>query len=614
MAKSDGPASISERTNGSKQLMPLLKGLAQIYAHVSKSRRRQFFVVLALMFVGAFAELATIGSVLPFLTLLAQPDTAASLPFAELLSAFGGDPLIAAALLFGGFAILAGMVRLQLSWSTQDFAYHLGNDLTVAVERRIVRQPYGFHIQHNSSRFVAALVKVEILVFEVLLPSMQAFIAAFMAIFIIAALVYIDPLTAMVAAVLFSAIYFGVSAAAGKRLARNSEVIARSFDERTQIAQESLGGIRDLIIDDSHETYLEQFQRVNLRLNLARANTAFIAVAPRFVIETIGIVIIAAIAVVIARTGGGISAALPILGAIALGAQRLLPLLQQIYSGSSLARGQRAILGEIVELLELPQPEETHPNDRIPLPYKDRICVNQVSFSYPRRRNRALDNISLEIPSGSSVALVGETGSGKSTLADLLMGLLEPDSGSISVDGAGLTTQNRRRWQRSIAHVPQSIFLADTTISRNIALSIPRDTVDMERVIEASKKAQLQEFVESLPDGYETLVGEHGIRLSGGQRQRLGIARAIYKEAPVLVLDEATSALDEVTEAAVMRSLEELRAKSGRTLILIAHRLSTVAKCEIVARLQEGRLVELGTFSQVIGGSTRRARPKSREA
>ncbi len=334
----------------------------------------------------------------------------------------------------------------------------------------------------------------------------------------------------------------------------------------------------------------------NSKLNRARANTAFIASVPRFIIETVGVVLIAGLAVAISNREGGLAAALPVLGALALGAQRLLPLVQQIYTGWSSATGHMSVLDQTLELLRLPIAEEHRDLRPVkPLPLRDAIELEQVSFTYRTRHRPAVDGVTLKIAAGSTIALVGPTGSGKSSLGDLLMGLLEPSEGRVCVDGVPLSRKNRRRWQRSIAHVPQSIFLADSTIARNIALSDYQDGVDLERVIEAARRAQLHEFVQSLEDGYQTPIGERGVRLSGGQKQRLGIARAIYKRAPVLVLDEPTSALDEETEAAVMDGLRRL-GEEGLTVIIITHRHSAVARCDTVARLKNGRLVDVATI------------------
>jgi ABC-type multidrug transport system fused ATPase/permease subunit len=576
---------------------------------MSPARRRAFISVLALMLVGAFAELVAIGSVVPFLSLLAGE--AGRPPFrwlTDLFEAFGArgreQQLVAASLLFMAAALVAGALRLKLAWSTQNFVFGLGHELAVEIQRRTLAQPYSFHISRNSSEIVASLEKVQVLVFGVLLQLMQAITAAFIALFIIAALVRIDPFTAAVAALAFGTLYGLVSVLTRKRLARNSAVLGSAYRQRVQIIQESLGGIRDVIIDDSQAVYLDEFRKIDRRMTRARATTAFMASAPRFVIEATGMVVIAALALVISGREGSLAQALPILGAVALGAQRLLPLIQQLYQGWTNLAGNRSIAGQVLDLLELPIEEQVPPSRVEALGLKDRIAFDNVSFTYPGRLRPAVEDIGLAIERGSRVALVGPTGSGKSTLADLLMGLLEPSIGQITVDGVPLDRATRRAWQRGIAHVPQSIFLADASIARNIAFAVPPSEIDLVRVAKAAATAQLDEFIASLPDGYETAVGERGVRLSGGQRQRLGIARAIYKDAPVLVLDEATSALDHDTEQAVMGALDRLGGE-GRTIVIIAHRRSTVEHCDLVARIDNGRIAELGTFVEVFGRSPR---------
>lgn len=582
------------------------RGLRELYAIMPAARRRQFYFVLVLMFGGAIAELATIGAVLPFLSLLADPTRIDRIPilvvgFNSVGAVTQEQRLIAAAALFIVLAIVAGAVRLQLTWSSQNFIFRLGHDLAVDIQRRILFQPYTFHISQNTSGLIASLDKVATLVYYVLLQLMQAATAAIISLFIVAALIAVDPMTALTSAAVFSLIYLLVSALTRRRLDRNSEVLGVTWDERVKIVQESLGGIRDVIIDGSQLVYLEAFRRVDDRFSGAKTNTAFISAAPRFVIEGLGMALIAVLAIILSARQGGLSAAVPILGALALGAQRLLPMLQQIYVSWSIATGNQSVMQQVLELVRLPVDERMTAATKLrALPLRRTIRLDRVSFAYPSRRGPALEDVSFEIERGQRVALIGKTGSGKSTLADLLMGLLEPSSGRISIDGVPLTGENRRNWQRSIAHVPQAIFLADASIARNIALGAIQEEFDMKRVAEAARKAQLDEFVSSLPEGLDTFVGERGIRLSGGQRQRLGIARAIYKDAPVLVLDEATSALDDATEAAVMQALDRL-GEEGRTIILIAHRLSTVARADRVVRLEGGRLVELGSYSEVVG-------------
>jgi len=576
----------------------LWAGLKRIYARMSAPRRRQFLVVLVLMLAGAVAELATISAVIPFLGLLAKsagPTDHSILPNAPP----GIDPLLLAAAIFIFFAIVAGLVRIQLVRSSRSFIFRLGHELTAEIQRRVLFQPLSFHVHRNTSTLLTALNKTEMLVYDVLLPLMHAVTGGVIALSVMALLLFVAPLTTLAVAAALVLTYGLISATTRRRLAANSQIVETSYDARLQVVQESLGGIRDVILDNSQSMYLREFDAIDSRLATARATTQFIGIAPRYLIEMVGMIVIAAIAFVSAGRMGGLAAALPVLGALALGAQRLLPLVQEVYSGWSTLEGQRSIFSQIAELLCLPT-NPPGPGSVRPLEFKREITIENVSFFYPGRDSAALDHVSLAIPCGSMLALVGPTGSGKSTLLDVSMGLLLPDDGRILIDDVSLEPATGQRWHRSIAHVPQSIFLADSTIARNIALSLPDDPPDQDRIVASAKKAQLHDFVMSLSSGYETYVGERGVRLSGGQRQRLGLARAIYKDAPVLVLDEATSALDDATEAAVMAALDELR-RDGRTIIVVAHRLSTIRYCDLVARLDRGRLVQFGQFDEILG-------------
>jgi ABC-type multidrug transport system fused ATPase/permease subunit len=309
--------------------------------------------------------------------------------------------------------------------------------------------------------------------------------------------------------------------------------------------------------------------------------------------------LIALLAVIISGRPGGFLAALPVIGAMALGAQRLLPLINQLYSGWANLTASRPIIAEVAALARLPI-QENHEQQSAPMALINSIKFDDVSFQYADRSLPALHNLRLTIPKGARVAIVGPTGSGKSTFADLLMGLIEPNTGWVRIDGVALTDESLGAWRQSIAHVPQAIFLEDASIAENIARGSPGVEKDMMKVRRSAETAQLADFIESLPDGYETQVGERGVRLSGGQRQRLGLARAIYKNAPVLVLDEATNALDEATEASFFRALDQLGAQ-GRTIIIVAHRRSTIDGCDLILRLDQGRLIFTGSREPLFG-------------
>lgn len=562
------------------------------------------------MLLGAVAELATLGSLLPLLSLVAGVEQPARLPsFARLFGILGATTLreqvALAGALFGVIALIAGAIRVALNWSTSMFTARCGDELSVDVHERILAQPYAYHLTHSSSQALAAMDKVESLVLHVLLQLLYAIAAGFIAVVIISALIYIEPLTTLIAASAFALVYLLVSAGAWPRLAANSELIRTTYEGRVTIVQESIGGIRDVIIDVAQQVYVGAFATVNRRYSMAAATTSFLAAAPRFAVEAAGMIIIAFAAVLVATRHGGLAYAIPLLGAVALGAQRLLPLLQQVYHGWASVSGHRSVLPEVLELLRLPAPgRQSDPSAMEPLRLRQNISIDAVSFRYPGSHANVIDGVTLKIPRGSTVGLVGITGSGKSTLADLIMGLIEPDEGEIAIDDDLLKAEVRLRWHRSIAHVPQAIFLSDATIAQNIAFGIAPENIRMERVRAAAATAQLENFVSSLPSGYDTTIGERGIRLSGGQRQRLGIARALYKRAPVLILDEATSALDEATEAAVMDGLLGSGGED-RTTIIISHRLSTVARCGLLIRLEGGQVAVTGTYDEVVPARSR---------
>jgi len=559
--------------------------LARLLRHLSGRRRRQLGLVFGLMILGALAEVMAIGAILPFLSLAADPGGALGLPVVGAwLAGTGLAPRELLILAGGGFAVmavLAGVVRLVLVWASQKVSYRLGHDLAVQVFARAIHQPYLHHVARNSSRLVADVDRVQVLQSGVILPLMNGAVASIIAGFILAALVAIDPVVALIAGAGFAGLYALVSRATRHRLRANSRIISAAQTERVRTIQEASGAVRDILIDHAQPVYVDRFRHTDLPYRDAQAANATIGQAPRFIIEGLGMVLFAIIATVLALRPGGMAAALPVLGALAVGAVRLLPLLQQIYNGWASIAGNRQSLADVVEALDLPLPADAPAT--APLPFARQIELQDVAFRYPAGGGPVLAGVSLTVKRGARVGISGRTGSGKSTLVDLILGLLEPDSGRILIDGVPLGPATRAAWQARVAHVPQAIYLADATLAENIAFGVPPGRIDMERVRRAAEQAALAGFVDSLPGGYGTGVGERGVRLSGGQRQRVGIARALYRNADVLVFDEATSALDTGTEAEVMAAVNALSREL--TVFLIAHRMSTLDGCDVRVRL-----------------------------
>jgi len=566
-----------------------MEPFAALYRTLSARRRRQFALTLALMLVGAIAELLTIGAALPFLALIAAPEQLVRWPAASRwVALIGTDPVLAASLLLIAAAVAAAAVRVLLSWAIHRFATAVGQDLAVRIFERMLRQPYSAYVRRSSSTVLSGVERVHQVIGEILIPGMQGLTSAFIALAIMVLLFMIDAFAAGTAALVVTLVYGAMTLVTGGRLRRNSMALSEASRARMKIVQEGLGGIRDVILDRSQALFEDQFRRVDARYRRAQSVTAFIAAAPRFVVEAAGIVAIALIAWTMSREPGGIIAAIPVLGALALGAQRLLPLLHQAYSGLSLSAGAFGLLADVIALVEAPVIADRPPEDGAPLPFArsirfDSICYRHEDGSF------ALEKIDLEIPRGARIGIVGPTGSGKSTLLDLLMGLLEPDSGQVLVDDRALDAETRAAWQAQMAHVPQAVYLADDSIAANIAFGVAPASIDAARLRAVAATARIDDFILGLPQGFETMVGERGIRLSGGQRQRIGLARALYKKASVLILDEATSALDDATEAEVIRAIMALGPEI--TIVMIAHRQSTLKGCDRLIRLRDGKVV-----------------------
>lgn len=572
---------------------------------LSTRRRRQALALTALMLVGAAAEIFTLGAVVPFLTLMASPEKAFEFAIVRTVSEALGwsaptDLLLPVTILLVGVALLAGSVRVFLAWASNKYVYAIAFDLGIEVYRRTLYQPYTAHVRRNSSDIIAAMNKVQLVIGQVMLPAMQGIVAVVIALAILSALIIIDPLVAGGAGLGFGVAYVGISLYARRRLRRNSLLIAEKQSRRVQAVQEGLGGIRDVLLDGSQPLYVARYAAHDGPLRNAQATNNIISSLPKYLLESLGMILIVLLAYAISLRDGGLVGALPVLGVLALGAQRLVPLMQQVYLGWAKVVGNHGMLADVLDLAE--QPVATEWMEQQPadvLPFAEAIRIDQLSFSYSPGAEPVLQQIDLHIPRGASVGFVGATGSGKSTLIDVLMGLLEPTQGQVRVDELPLGDHNRRAWQGRIAHVPQAIFLADATVEENIALGVPPAQIDHARVAQVIRLAQAEEFIQAMPQGLKSIVGERGVRLSGGQRQRLGIARALYKRADVLVLDEATSALDDATEKAVMRGLSALAEQ--KTILMIAHRISTLADCDFVVRLDAGRIVEVGPPAQVLG-------------
>jgi len=460
--------------------------------------------------------------------------------------------------------------------------------LVAGIFRRTLHQPYTTHIQRNSSEVVDGIVlKVERVIGFVLLPTANGFAAVFIVLVVCAAVLVFQPWVAISMILGLGSIYGLIYALTQARLRRDGERAAAAATQRVQALQEGLGGIRDITLDSTHATFCARFEQADLIMRRAQVRSVVFAITPRFMIEALGMVLIASVALLMAQGAGGLGQVVPVLGALALAAQRMLPLAQNIYAAWSNLSSNHGYLTEVLTLVEQPMPADPAVGSTEPaLPFDQAIELRNLGFAYHTNGPQVLRGVNMGIAKGARIGIVGTTGSGKSTLMDILMGLLPPTEGQLCVDGCPITETNRRAWQARVAHVPQAMFLADASVAANIAFGVPPAQIDPERVRLAAQRAQIAHTIEGWPQGYQTMVGERGVRLSGGQRQRLAIARALYKHADVLVFDEATSALDDATEDAVLEAIEALGPEL--TIILITHRLRPLRAMDAVWRVEGG--------------------------
>jgi ABC-type multidrug transport system fused ATPase/permease subunit len=586
-----------------KENQTLTSLLKRLWHHISPRRRGQFGLLLVLMLVASFAEIVSIGAVLPFLGALTSPERIFNLPtfqpFIQVLKLKEANQLILPlTIAFAVAALIAGGMRLLLLWATIRLSYAAGADLSLSIYRRTLYQPYAVHCARNSSEIINGISSKTGNAINTIINILSLISSSIILAAILFALLVLDPTVALLAFGGFALIYAFIISLTRSRLQKNSEIFARESTQVIKSLNEGLGGIRDVLIDGSQAAYCQIYSNADIPLRRVQGDNMFISSSPRYAMEALGMTLIAVLAYSLAQQPSGIAKALPILGTLALGAQRLLPVLQQIYSSWTSIRGGQASLQDVLELLDQALPNYANELVAQPLTFKNFISFDQVGFRYDSQTPYVLKNVSLNIAKGSRVGFIGETGSGKSTLIDMLMGLLHPTDGALKIDSEIITPANYRGWQAHIAHVPQAIFLADSSIEENIAFGVPKDEIDHKRVRLAAKQAQISASIESWPQQYQTFVGERGIRLSGGQRQRIGIARALYKQADVIIFDEATSALDNETEQAVMDAIDGL--SKDLTLLIIAHRLTTLKNCNQIVELGDGGVKRVGTYVDVV--------------
>jgi ABC-type multidrug transport system fused ATPase/permease subunit len=562
-----------------------------IWFLLSPKRRVQFFLILLLMVICSLVDLVSIGMVIPFLGLILYPGKVNDYTYLnKILFFFNIDPqdiLFYTLILFIVIVSASAILRLALLWLGAKFSNNAGSEMSTRIFAHTLHQSYQSIIAQNSSSIIDGVINKGHSISSNAISQLLKIITAVIFISLISTILLFSNFLLTISIILFFGfVYFFIMSFTRKILESDGKVLVHESIARIKILQESIGGIRDVVLHQHQNFFIKIFYDSDMRLRSSVTRNEFISSSPRLIIEPLGIIFIVLLAYFFSGTDDR-DATIPVLGAIALAIQKILPLLQQAYGGWSTITSNKFSILEAIKIIREPLIKVQNIYSD-PLNFLYKIKLHNISFKYTSSLPLVLNNINLEIIKGQKVGIIGKTGSGKSTLIDVIMGLLQIKSGCIYIDNLLLDESALCKWKNNIAHVPQSIFLSDATILENIAFGEELASIDFERVQWAAKLAHIDDFVSELPSNYLTVVGERGVRFSGGQRQRIGIARALYRKASLLILDEATSSLDSETEKKVLDSIYNLN--TDLTMIIIAHRISTLETCDCIYEFKAGTL------------------------
>ncbi|MFM7248681.1 MAG: ABC transporter ATP-binding protein [Planctomycetaceae bacterium] len=569
------------------------------WAMLTRGQRSEALFLVACMMFGAILETLGIGAVVPALIVMSSEEALRSFPAAALLVDRLGRPshatlIVAGLLLLLGIYAFKSLYLLWLAWRQSRFLTNVQRSVTQRLFDTYLAQPWSFHLQRNSADLVRN-VTTEMGVFSNALVSiMMAGIDVMMLVSVAGLLVFVQPVGAMLVVATLGVSTWVLQRYTRSLLTRMGRVRLDQSALRAIHLTQGLGGIKEIKVRSAEPAFSRRFRQHDDAMMRAVHRQMFLVNIPRLWFEMVAVAVICLLALTMLLQGISPDVFVPTLGLFAAAAFRILPSVNRL----TLAFQAFRYCGPSIETLhaELALPRVAVGGVSERLQFREGLQLDGVSFAYPGTSDLVLRDVSLRIPRGSAVGFIGESGAGKSTLVDVLLGLLEPTAGRVLADGQDIA-RAPGSWQNIVGYVPQSIYLCDDSLRRNVAFGLDPAEIDDEAVRRAIRAAQLDDFVATLPEGLETVVGERGVRLSGGQRQRIGIARALYHDPDVLVLDEATSALDADTERGVMEAVDSLH--GAKTLIIVAHRLGTVANCDVIHRMRGGRIVTSGSLEEV---------------
>lgn len=590
----------------------MFKLIKELFQLLTPSQRKRFYTLQILVIIMAIGEIVGIASIAPFMALVGDVGMLERHNILAQIYAQTGLQNPHEFIFWVGVAVLAALtlaalISMYTIWKLSMFAAKIGTEIADRLYTHYMNESWLFHASGSSAQLTKQVSNEAVRVTDgVIQPLMQMNARVVLALFLSIAIFAYNPIVAISGLLMFALAYVLLYKLVRKRLQKNGQTLSNVATQRFRLLNEGFGGIKDVLLLNRNKDFINRFEKTGKDFAYARGNNNVLQQVPRYFMELLAFgAMIGLVLYLLASEQGNL---LPILAVYALAGFKLLPAFQQIYSSISQIKGNIAAFEAIREDLLASQKRtqqlasrNTHnkqEEDKAHLALKQSIQINQVTFTYPGKTQPALSNLTMTIPANRVIGIVGPSGSGKSTAIDLLLGLIDPQQGQLSIDDTPITEQNKRAWQNTIGFVPQSIFLSEGSIAENVAFGIPQQDINLEQVKKVLSLAHLDELVQSLDQGIYTKVGERGVQLSGGQRQRIGIARALYHEADVLVFDEATSALDGITEKLIMDAIHDFSGQ--KTIIMIAHRLKTVQKCDTIFMIDQGKVAAQGTYEELL--------------
>ena len=577
---------------------------------VRPSDFKKVILIFIGMLVTGLLEVLSVSSILPFMAVVTNPELIQENKYLYFVYSYFEFDSYSHFLTWTGmlviiFLTVSNSYNAFMNWAITVFVNSVSCNLEAHLLKGYLNSSYSFFLNRNASHLSKNILsEVERSIKGVFLPVLNIITKSIVSIFLLTMLFFVDPVMVLVIFTVLGGSYLLVYKLVRNTLRRNGVNSTKTMLERYQITNEAIYGIKNIKLKGVESVYVDKYIRSSLSFYQNNSISSLISILPRYLLEVVTFGGIILLVIYLIGTGQNSKEIMPLLALYALSGYRLMPALQQIYGQLTQVKYNMPALNILVDdLKELSNETVFIDKDKAvcKIPFTNLIEIKSISYSYPNVKTPVLDSLDLKIVKNTTIGLVGMSGSGKTTLVDILLGLLDIDSGEYVVDGINIDKNNITEWQKIFDYVPQSIYLTDDSIECNIAFSVPRNDIDHSKLMKAIKLAKLDDFIRSLPDGIKSFVGDRGVRLSGGQRQRIGVARALYFDPEILVLDEATSALDSATESVIMDAVHSLSHK--KTIIIIAHRLETIKECDVIHVLDKGKIVDSGTYVELVATS-----------